>query len=80
MTNWSKMLVFALFPTFLVQHAFAQIDIQGILVGLGPTVVTGVDIIPGTVRTPAVFKVRVRAVTNGKVVGLCLGPPSDWPT
>jgi hypothetical protein len=35
-------------------------------------------LIPGTVHTPAVFKIRLRVGTNGKVLTVCLGSQSEF--
>ena len=71
--------VFVLFSALLVQQAFGGIDIEGIVVGQQPTLVTSPGVaIPGTVKTPAVFKIRIRVNTNGKVLALCLGSQSDF--
>ena len=83
MTNWrAKMAVLALSTALLsvaqVDKAFG-LDVAGITVGVKPTLVTSVtDVIPGSVRTPAVFKLRIRVNTNGKNLRLCLGSPSDF--
>src|SRR5215467_15500115 len=79
MTNWFKAPFFALFSAFFVQQALAAIDVDGIVVGLQSTVVTSPGVlIPGTVHTPAVFKIRLRVATNARVLTLCLGSQSDF--
>lgn len=61
-----------------VDQAFG-LDIAGITVGVKPTQITsGLDVVPGSVRTPAVFKLRIRVNTNGKNLRLCLGSQSDF--
>ena len=68
----------ALFSVTQVDKAFG-LDIAGITVGVKPTLITsGLDVVPGSVRTPAVFKLRIRVNTNGKNLRLCLGSQSDF--
>ena len=68
----------ALFSVTRVDTAFG-LDIAGITVGVKPTLITsGLDVVPGSVRTPAVFKLRIRVNTNGKNLRLCLGSQSDF--
>jgi hypothetical protein len=80
MTNWFKAPLSALLCALLVQEALAAIDVEGIVVGLQATVVTSPGVlIPGIVKTPAVFKIRLRVNTNGRVLALCVGPQSEFP-
>jgi|GEM_PF-4950754 len=55
------------------------LDVESITVGPRPTVITGGGIysVAGTARTPAVFKLRIRVSTAGRIVLLCLGSQAD---
>jgi len=83
MKSWCvKALAIALSTALLsatqVEQAFG-LDVLGITVGVQPTLITsGTYTIPGSVKTPAVFKVRIRVSTNGKALALCLGSQSDF--
>ena len=83
MKSWClQVLVCALSVVLLsatqMQKAFG-LDVVGLTVGSKPTLITSLtDVIPGSVKTPAVFKVRIRVNTNGKALRLCLGSQSDY--
>jgi len=62
-----------------VEQAFG-LDVLGITVGSQPTLISGGSIypVPGSVKTPAVFKLRIRVTTRGRILLLCLGSQSDF--
>jgi len=68
-----------LLSTTVVEQAFG-LDVSGVTVGTRPTLISGGGIypVPGSVKTPAVFKLRIRVITKGRSLLLCLGTQSDF--
>ncbi len=69
----------ALVSAISVEQAFG-LDVSGVTVGTRPTLISGGGIypVPGSVKTPAVFKLRIRVITKGRSLLLCLGTQSDF--